>query len=62
MEGKTHHEFLPTVPGTQVIISTDKPWCAGHARWPWWLHHAGHRLRLLRVKSVPPFPRGYVDG
>lgn len=45
-DGKTHL----TVPGTQM--SWQGAWCAGHPwrskRGLWWVHHLGHRLRLLR--------------
>jgi hypothetical protein len=50
--------YLPTEPGTQVTLSTSRPWCAGH-RWRdrnrvlWWAHYLGHRGRMLRVKTLP---------
>lgn len=47
-EGKT---YLHTVPGTQMAWGA--AWCAGHEwrdrnRALWWVHHLGHRARLLR--------------
>lgn len=60
-EGKS---YLPTTPGTRLEWSTPRPWCAGH-RWKWrrglgWLHHLGHRARVLRVKANA-YPLVYVS-
>lgn len=64
-EGKSHPDYLPTRPGTQVAMVASKPWCAGHPwrgrnRILWWAHHAGHRLGLLRIR--PPRPLAYLEG
>ncbi len=60
--GESH--YLPTEPGTQLEWSTPRPWCAGHlwrTRNPalWWLHHLGHRARILRPQA-PARPLVYL--
>lgn len=53
-EDKSHPgpEYLPTTPGTQMIYTATKGWCAGHAwrdrRGLGWLHRTGHRLHIFR--------------
>ena len=50
-------EYLTTTPGTQLEFTGR--WCMGHGRLPWWLHHIGHRLHLLRMKDGPKLR--YID-
>ena len=63
-EGKSHFDYLPTTPATQVSFEV-KMWCAGHSwrsrRGLGWVHRLGHRLRILRNQDPKPFGKGYVS-